>query len=451
MLLEYKFSFANGPLFSQQFPEHIADRTSLLQIAKYNNHQHGIIDNEFLKWALKNDISYESVLWFVKDFSGQTNQELLWLVDAYFCPYTIYCDESSNAIKFRFKDETGRLNVDWRNDFVLAGIAYEGDTPPFDIEKLFASFKLQKTVTDAKLKNIAKYNGNDVNRFADILKSTKVKQFLSALCDSNTYIHWSTQSLLYFALVDIVDSVMDIPFMLNEIKNVLYKYVRLDLDYFLEFLAKYSYPNISKYKVKDFCEEFISWIEAIEPTVQEDEFCLEFLRQGAKSSKKSGDLIFITEDKVDVRQENFLIENFVPIYASRLGEFPSSTIYFDKCGIAEENIEGFANVFCDIKMPTYDFLVSTENRWIQLCDFVSGIIAALLAFVNENDTDEIETKINTFDETQKSNLKLLMQLIRKSSTRNKYFDHMSCNFEQGERIQYLISLANTKTTIYDQR
>ena len=439
MLLEYEFSFANGPLFSQQFPDHIADRTSLLQIAKYNNNHHGIIDNEFLKWALKNNISYKVVLWFVKDFSEQTDQELLWLIDAYFCPYIIYCDESSNAIKFRFKDETGKLNADWRNDFVLAGIAYEGDAPPFDIDELFASFKLQKTVTDAKLGNIAKYNGNDVNRFVDILKSKKVNLFLNALWNSNTYIHWSTQSLLYFALVDIVDSVMDIPFMLNEIKNVLYKYVRLDLDYFLEFLASYDYPNIKPDKIENFCEEFISWIESIEPESHEDEFCLEFLRQGAKSSKKSGDLIFITEDKADVRQENFLIENFVPIYASRLGEFPSSTIYFDKCGIAEENIDGFANVFCDIKKPVYDFLVSNENRWIQICDFISGIIAALLAFVNENDISAINSIVSSFNLTQRQNLKLLLELMRKSTDKNKYFDHMSFNLEQGERIRYLFN------------
>ena len=437
MLLEYEFIFANGPLFSRQFPDHITDRTSFLQIAKYNNNHHGIIDNEFLEWALKKDISYEAVLWFVKDFSEQTDQELLWLIDAYFCPYTIYCDESSNAIKFRFKDETGKLNVDWRNDFVLAGIAYEGDAPPFDIDELFASFKLQKTVTDAKLGNIAKYNGDDVNRFVDILKSKKVNLFLNTLWNSNTYIHWSTQSLLYFALVDIVDSVMDIPYMLNEIKNVLYKYVRLDLDYFLEFLAIYSYPNIKKEKVKDFCAEFISWIDSIEPISHKDEFCLEFLRQGTKSSKKSGNLLYLTENR-----DNLLIENFVPIYASRLGEFPSSTIHFDKCGIAEENIDCLANAFCDIKKPTYDFLVSTENRWIQICDFVSGMIAALLAFVNENDIGEINAALEMFDETQKNNLRLLTQLIRKSSTKNKYFDHMSCNYEQGERIRYLISKAD---------
>lgn len=442
MILEYEFSFANRPLFAQDFPDHITDRTSFLQIAEYNNRHHGIIDNDFLKWALQNNITYEAVLWFVKDFSEQTDEELLQLIDAYFCPYTIYCDESSNAIKFRFKDETGKLNVDWRNDFVLAGVAYEGDTPPFDIDELFASFKLQKTVTDAKLGNIAKYNGADVNRFVDILKSKKVNIFLNALWNSDTYIHWSTQSLLYFALVDIVDSMMDIPYMLNETKNILYKYVRSDLDYFLEFLARYNYPNIKSERIEDFCEEFISWIESIESESQEDEFCLDFLRQGAKSSRKSGELIFITESKDDENQDDFLIENFVPIYASRLGEFQSSTIHFDKCDIVEKNIEDFANVFCDIKKPTYDFLVSTENKWIQLCDFVSGMIAALLAFVNENDIDEINAATKSFDDTQKQNLKLLMGLIRRSSTKNKYFDHMSCNYEQGGRIRYLILMAN---------
>ena len=230
--------------------------------------------------------------------------------------------------------------------------------------------------------------------------------------------------------------------MLNEIKNVLYKYARSDLNYFLEFLARYSYPNIKHEKVTDFCEDFISWIESIEPKSYDDELCLEFLRQGAKSSRKSGELVFITESKDDESQDDFLIENFVPTYASRLGEFPSSTIHFDKCDIIEKNIAELANVFCDVKTPAYDFLVSTENKWIQFCDFVSGVIAALLAFVNENDIGEINTIIESFDEIQKQNLILLMNLIHRSATKNKYFDHMSCNYEQGERLRYLISLAN---------
>lgn len=434
MLLEYEFTFGNPTLFARDFPDNITDRTSLLRIAEYNNHHHGIIDNEFIHWALQNDISYEVMLWFIKDFSEQTDEELLWLIDSQFCPYTIYCDESSNCVKFRFKDETGKLNFDWRNDFVLAGIAFEGETPPFDLDNLFSSFKLQKTVNDAKLKHIANYNGKDVNRFVDILKSDKVQLFLSELSKGNTYIHWSTQSLLYFALVDIVDSVLEIPFMLDTVKNVLYKYARLDLDYFLQFLASYNYPSIKEENAKAFCDDFISWIQTIEPKSDEDEFCLEVLRQGVKSSKRTGELVFITDNR-----DNLLIDNFVPLYACRLGEFPNSTIHFDKCGIAEEKINTFANIFCDIKKPYYDFLPSTGNKLVQICDFVSGIIAALLAFVNENDIPAINSIVSSFNLTQRQNLKLLLELMRKSTDKNKYFDHMSFNLEQGERIRYLFN------------
>lgn len=437
MLFEYQFSFGNRPLYPQDFPDYVNDRTSLLQILEYNNNHHGVIDNEFIKWALQNNITYEAILWFVKGFSEQTDPELLQLIDAKFCPYTIYCDESSNCVKFRFKDETGKFNIDWRNDFVLGGVVFKGNIPPFDIDELFSSLKLQKTVKDAKLKNIAKYDGRDVNRLLDILKSEKVKLVLSTLFNSDTYLHWATQSLLYYALADIVDSMVDIPYMLDTIKNILYKYVLLDLDYFLRLLVNYNYPSIKQENVRYFCEEFISWIDSLTPVSCEDEFYLELLRQGAKSSKKAEELIFITGNT-----DKFLIENFVPLYSLRLDIFSSSNIHFDKCGIVEENIEEYANIFCDIKKPYYDFLDSTENKWIQLSDFVSGIIASLLAFVNDNNIEMIDTIVQSFNETQKENIKLLMALIQKSANQNRYFDQMTCNFEQVRRLRNLILKIN---------
>ena len=72
----------------------------------------------------------------------------------------------------------------------------------------------------------------------------------------------------------------------------------------------------------------------------------------------------------------------------------------------------------------------------------------ILAFVNENDIDEINIIIESFDEIQKHNLKLLMGLIRKSANKNKYFDHMSCNYEQGERVRYLISTTSNSKEVW---
>ena len=71
-----------------------------------------------------------------------------------------------------------------------------------------------------------------------------------------------------------------------------------------------------------------------------------------------------------------------------------------------------------------------------------GLDVRAEATVTAVDGKVITFEIKAFDETQKQNLKLLTQLIRRSSTKNKYFDHMSCNYEQGRRIRYLISMTN---------
>ena len=93
------------------------------------------------------------------------------------------------------------------------------------------------------------------------------------------YIHWNAINLLYYTLVDIVDSVLSVPVYHNEIKNVLFKYAKRDEEYILPLLAKYKYPNIDTGKIKDYCFAMVDWIENIVSDDLEDEFFMEFLRQ----------------------------------------------------------------------------------------------------------------------------------------------------------------------------
>lgn len=427
---DYEFSFGNPPLNGIDIPQDKRKDENYIKIANYNNSHHGIIDNDFFKWALENNVSYESILWFFQEFSKQCDHELLQLTDSLFNKYTIFCDESNNCVKFDFKDESGILNTDWKNDFVLAGVIYDGTIPPFDVDELFASLKFQKSLIDIKLKHIATFNGKDNNRLKYILNSNRLNVIFEKLLKNNIYIHWSTQSLLYYALVDIVDSVFEVPFLLNEAKNLLYKYVQQDIDYFLSFLAKYHYPSINDGDVISFCEEFISWINTIKTDTPEEDFCLELLRQGSKTSKRNNSLLFLTNN----RNEK-LIESFVPLYALRLGNFPNSTFHFDKCGVVEKSIDSFIEIYCGTKIPTFDFLDSKSNKWIQLSDIIAGSIGALLTFINANSIQAMLTSINTYNDLQKCNLKLLTLLINKSANHNKYFDHMSCNFHQYEGMQ----------------
>lgn len=363
---------------------------------------------------------------------------MLWIIDSFFKCYTIYLDESNNCVKFRFKDIKGNTNVKWYNDFVLSGIAFEGDSDPIRIEELFRKFELQKNITDVKLKHIANYNGEDSERFVDILKSDKVSILLETLLQSNrVYIHWATQNLLYYSLVDIVDSVLELPFIHDEVKNILYNYAVNDQEGLLSLLAQYDYPNIKEDKISSFCEQLICWIESLTPQSIEEDFALELLRQGTKTSRRINHLLFL-EDNTD----KLLIENFVPIYAMRAVAFPNSNIHFDKCGIVESNIQTYIDTYCVNKAPNYDFLNSKNSRWIQLSDMVSGINGALMAYVNLHDIRSIRERLRYFDETQNRNLVMFMKLRKISSRKNKYFDNMSKNLQQIERIQFLMEYCN---------
>ena len=307
------FVFSNSSFLPKDVPEIFKKSNDINKIMNYNNQNKGIITNDFFTWALENNISYEVINWFIKDFSCQMNKELEWLIDAFFNQYTIYLDESSNCVKFRFKDIDGNTNVNWYNDFVLSGIAFEGKSEPFNIDELFNKFAIQKNIVDAKLKHIAKYNGEDNNRFINILQSDKVSVLLETLLQSNrVYIHWSTQNLLYFSLVDIVDSVLETPYLNDYVKNILYNYVLQDATFFLSLLAKYSYyPNIKENKISEFCEDIICWIDSLNSQKIEENCALELLRQGIKTSRKTNDLIFLQNNT-----DKLLIENFVPIYAT---------------------------------------------------------------------------------------------------------------------------------------
>lgn len=432
------FSFGNAPLFYEDIPERLKNSDDINKIANYNNMNKGIITNDFFLWALDNNISYDAICWFIKDFSGQDDIELTHVIDALFNHYTIFLDESNNCVKFRFKDTEGNTNVKWYNDFVLSGIVLESDMCSFNVDELFGKFELQSNISDVKLKHIAAFNGEDYNRFVEILKSSKISILLDTLLQvDGVYIHWMTENLLYYSLVDIVDSVLEIPFMLDGVKNILFNHAVRDGGVLLNILAQYDYPNIKEDKVFDFCNEFISWIDCLEPQNPEEDFELELLRQGTKTSRKANNLLFLQGNK-----DKLLIEDFVPMYAMRIATFPNSQLYFDKCGIVEDNIDNHIQVYGSSKLANYEFVDSKNNRWIQLSDMISGIHGALMAYINTHDVTDIYEDLQNFDEIQNHNLKKFLGLKKKSSMKNKFFDNMSKNIQQIERIQFLMDYCN---------
>lgn len=170
--------------------------------------------------------------------------------------YTFYYDETNNIKKFYVREND--FNYTFTANFVLGGLLHLGQAP--NVQPLIDGFKQQKTAKEVKFKHIA--NGD----FLDCLKSEKLKLFLQFVKDSDLYVHYSSLNILYWSIVDIVDSAIVSsdaakqlgPQFANHLKNDLYKLSRLEIDSVIELFYKYEYPNIKNESAFQFIEELTS-------------------------------------------------------------------------------------------------------------------------------------------------------------------------------------------------
>ncbi|MDD2781060.1 MAG: hypothetical protein PHR02_05910, partial [Sulfuricurvum sp.] len=163
--------------------------------------------------------------------------------------YKFFYDETNNIRKFRFKEEGG-LNIPVEQitkDFVLGGVVHKKNTDSFDLEKLKRDLFLDKSSNEIKFKHIAKGD------LFDCLKSKKLQTIFDWILANDLNIHFSSLNILYWSIVDIIDSCITYyPNFryedLNYFKTVFYELAKVDLEIFLKILHKYKYPNIQKNK-----------------------------------------------------------------------------------------------------------------------------------------------------------------------------------------------------------
>ncbi len=115
--------------------------------------------------------------------------------------FTFYYDESNNIRKLHLTSKG--LNVDKACNFVLAGIVHKGETHCADFDALRRSLNIQLSAKEIKLKHIG------TGSFENILKSKKLGVLLKWLIDNNFYLHYFNLNVLYWSIVDIIDSIID--------------------------------------------------------------------------------------------------------------------------------------------------------------------------------------------------------------------------------------------------
>lgn len=346
--------------------------------------------------------------------------------------YSFYYDETNNIKKFYVKEEG--YNNSYDSNFILGGVVFEG-LPP-NIEDLFVGLKLQKTLKDVKLKRIAKGN------FIDCLKSNKLLYFLDYLLKSPLYIHYSTINILYYSIVDIVDSALSNssiamqlgPSFAFELKNVLYKLCKMEQEAVNELFYKYQYPNIKSESIIPFIEDLTS---IFDPYIEELEYHvgLTSLKQILREVKADGSLPFLMGN-----DDYVLLQDFYHFYLRPVYTFKNSSHFFDKEDDVEQIFSQYQIKDGDEIIESYKFIDSESNRYIQCSDIVVGILGKLSKFLNTSTKNEIRKLKTVLNQKQKDCLNKLFDLIDKSEERNIAFLHNIASLDDLDKIECLYEI-----------
>lgn len=343
--------------------------------------------------------------------------------------YNFYYDETNNIKKFYVKDAD--YNYSYDSNFVLGGLVFEGDKP--DINDIFNNLNLQSTVKEVKLKHIAKGD------FLNCLKSQKLFSFLKYLVESKLYIHYSTINILYFSIVDIVDSAIansDVsmklgPEFVNILKNDLYKLCKLEREATIEIFHKYQYPNIKKESILSFIKELTLIFEDYEND-QEFHFGITSLKQILRESEMKGSLPFIMDE-----EDYILLKDFSHFYLRPIYTFKSSNHVFDNEDSIQEIISQYRIKYGDEIITSYNFVDSENNLFIQASDIFIGLVGKLSKFINTNSEVQIKNISSTLSEIQKKNLAKYYDLVDKSENRNMIFLHNISSVDDMNKMKAL--------------
>ncbi|GGF54054.1 DUF3800 domain-containing protein [Alteromonas lipolytica] len=326
--------------------------------------------------------------------------------------YTFFYDETNNVRRLYLTD--CGLNVNQPNNFILAGIACRGVSHDSDFDSLFDSLKLQKTAKELKLHQIAK------GSFLDMLKSKKLKQVLEWLDVQQYYIHYFNLNVLYWSIIDILDSIIgeaNNPLFIRyhlQLKSDFYEIALLNSAEFLKKLADFNYPDVSKEKRDEFCLWTILLSEQHSDVlpVQRSKMLTDLL----KTSLTLEELPYISGG-----HGKELIDDFLVYYLQKLYIFKNSRHIFDEEEHIEQLIAGFPMEYGIKPIMNHQFVKSHHCRGVQVSDVVAGFLGKYFNYLKDTNNEQLMLDLDSLTEYQLATFKALNRILTTSDETSRGF------------------------------
>ncbi|MDY7546811.1 DUF3800 domain-containing protein [Glaciimonas sp. CA11.2] len=320
--------------------------------------------------------------------------------------FVIYYDEINNIRKLHLKKD-GPNDKSMKN-FVLGGIAHRALTSLTGEAELRSALRIQESAVEFKFEHIAKGD------YMDVLNSGKLTIIFNYLLKSHIYIHYTNLNIVYWSLVDIIESLLTEKRLMSfaayhrEIKNEFYAIVTKDILGFLDILGSYGYPNIDRQKTGDFASAVLELLNTHAPAPRTvfDGMLKSLLTEAAKLDE----LAFLVNHR-----ENILIDSLHDYFVRPMYIFKKSTHIFDEELTVQQSLRKF-KFMNGPKEISFSFRDSKTTFGIQLSDVVCGLLGKHFNFIEEHSMSDLLQKKASFNDTQQTNLNLLAKLINVSDT-----------------------------------
>lgn len=328
--------------------------------------------------------------------------------------YTFFYDESNNCRKFWIKGKM--FNAPGEEDFVLAGVGYRGTLARADFNRLWDKLNFQKNVKEIKF-----INHFPKGNFIECMGAKRTCVILNWLMESDLFIHFSHVNNMFYAVTDIIDSIIDSEDIellgfdgLNSLKNKLYLLLVNHRELFLSLMIQFNYPNIQEADIEGFCKGLLSLFDLNFNLTMEEKYIKNLVKRAAKRKE----FIFLMNNEDRILQQDYVDFYLHPIYL-----FKNSKHIFDD----ETEISSKINQYelWDGKkiLNNYKFINSINEPLVQVSDVISGILGKFFKFINSNNHFELLKVKDQITSVQKENISILIKLIMQSQLENKAFMH----------------------------
>ena len=330
--------------------------------------------------------------------------------------YRLFFDESGNAVRVGIQNGAG-LNLKPEDKFFVLGGVLAKD----------------KITTEELLQAMGKTSGSELKStsilrgdFPSVLGKENLHRLLKLIVDKGWSVHFLSVQALYFAIVDIVDSLdwNESPYKIDHyaLKQALYNVVSSNLEAAISLLKKYKYPRIKKKDVKPFVEALCRFLR--DNFRVEDVAEITILVGLLKAKQDAEELLFLQGSELEAHE---WIADYSPFYWTRIIDFADNELILDEQPKYRKSLDEMNLSYHGAPLNNWSMIDSTADPMIQVSDGISSVVRKYCIFIDQ-DESAVRSAIESFSSYQALNFRLLNYILSRSASLNPLLHrYISCS------------------------